>query len=86
MGNIDIVPTLAKILGIEMPSTGTLKGRVLQEALVGGPTTKPEALKTLVSTPDSHGISTMLEYLEADGVRYYERACFVTKNTGNQCP
>jgi arylsulfatase A-like enzyme len=86
VGNIDIVPTLAKILGIEMPSNGTLKGRVLQEALTGGAAAKSETLKTIVSAPDSNGISTMLEYQEAGGVRYYKRACLVTKATTNQCP
>lgn len=86
VGNIDIVPTLAKILGIEMPSNGTLKGRVLQEALTGGAAAKTETLKTIVSAPDSNGVSTMLEYQEADGVRYYKRACLVTKATTYQCP
>ena len=86
MGNIDIVPTLAKILGIEMPSIGTLKGRILQEAIIGGAAPKSQALKTMISEPDPHGTSTLLEYQEADEVRYYERACLVTTDTGNHCP
>src|SRR6185437_8118966 len=36
VGNIDIAQTLAHILGVELPSTGSLKGRVLSEALAGG--------------------------------------------------
>jgi hypothetical protein len=31
LGNIDIAPTLAHILGLEMPSAGSLKGRILEE-------------------------------------------------------
>jgi arylsulfatase A-like enzyme len=41
-GNVDIAPTLAHILGLEMPSVGSLKGRVLTEALAGGMAAKPE--------------------------------------------
>ncbi|HEY0306553.1 MAG TPA: alkaline phosphatase family protein [Acidobacteriaceae bacterium] len=78
MGNIDIVPTLAHILGIEMPAVGTLKGRVLHEALASGAAVKTEAVKTMVSAPVSNGASTVLEYQELDGVKYYDKACLVT--------
>jgi hypothetical protein len=80
MGNIDIVPTLAHILGIEMPSVGTIKGRVVTEALAGGAAAKVEAAKTLVSAPVANGVSTVLEYQELDGVKYYDRACLAGKN------
>jgi arylsulfatase A-like enzyme len=36
IGNIDIAPTLARIMGLDLPSVGSLKGRVLEEAFVGG--------------------------------------------------
>ena len=85
MGNIDIVPTLAHILGIEMPSVGTLKGRVLSEALTGGTAAKTEAVKTLISAPATGGLSTLLEYQELNGVRYYDRACLVTKPAAKDC-
>ncbi len=88
MGNIDITPTIAHILGIEMPSVGTLKGRVLTEALTGGDALKRDAEKTLVSAPlpVASGISTVLEYQELNGVRYYDRACMVTKTAAKHCP
>jgi predicted AlkP superfamily pyrophosphatase or phosphodiesterase len=86
MGNIDIAPTIAHILGIEMPSVGTLKGRVLTEALAGGALLKPDAEKTMVSAPFKDGIRTVLEYQELDGVRYYDRACLLTKATATHCP
>ena len=86
MGNIDIVPTLAKILGIEMPSTGNLKGRVLQEALSNGELSKPTPIKTLISPPTSDGTRTLLEYQEASGVRYYHRACLIMKDAPQHCP
>jgi arylsulfatase A-like enzyme len=86
MGNIDIVPTLAKILGIEMPSTGNLKGRVLQEALSNGELSKPTPIKTLISPPTSDGTRTLIEYQEASGVRYYHRACLIMKDAPQHCP
>jgi hypothetical protein len=86
MGNIDIVPTLAKILGIEMPSVGSLKGRVLKEALTSGGDSKTGGIKTLVSAPTDSGTRTLLEYQETSGVRYYDRACLITKDAPQHCP
>jgi arylsulfatase A-like enzyme len=86
MGNIDIAPTLAKILGLEMPSTGSLKGRVLLEALTSGEAAKSGEVKTLVSAPTPNGIRTVLEYQEAHGVRYYDRACLIAKDAAQHCP
>src|ERR1700744_811569 len=36
ISNADIVPTLAQIMGLKLPAKGTLKGRVIGEALMGG--------------------------------------------------
>jgi hypothetical protein len=85
-GNIDIAPTLAKILGIEMPSKGTLKGRVLEEALKPGhlTATRPSEL-SLLSAPTEDGTRTLLLYQEHQGVRYLDRACLVATET-KVCP
>jgi predicted AlkP superfamily pyrophosphatase or phosphodiesterase len=85
MGNIDIVPTLAKILGIDMPSIGNLKGRVLQEALTNGETSKQGVAKTLISAPTASGMRTLLEYQEISGVRYYDRACLIANDAPQLC-
>jgi arylsulfatase A-like enzyme len=85
MGNIDIAPTLAKILGIEMPSVGILKGRVLLEALTSGEAAKSSEIKTLISAPTQDGVRTVLEYQEAHGVRYYDRACLIAKDAAQHC-
>lgn len=85
MGNIDIVPTLAKILDIEMPSVGRLRGRPLQESLVNGGGGKSGETKTLVSAPAQNGVRTVLEYQEASGVRYYDRACLIAKDAAQHC-
>jgi arylsulfatase A-like enzyme len=82
VGNIDIVPTLAKVLGLEMPSVGVLRGRVASEALRGGAAVKAEPGRVMVSAPGSGGLSTVMEYQEMEGVRYFDRACFVAKVEG----
>ncbi len=84
VGNIDIVPTLAKVLGLEIPAVGSLRGRIAGEALKGGTTVKPEEGKVMVSPPSAGGRGTVMEYQEMDGVRYYDRACFAANQ--QHCP
>lgn len=85
-GNIDIAPTVAHILGIEMPSIGTLKGRVATEALASGAAAaKPQAPRVIVSEPASNGVRTVLQYEEFSGTRYLDRACRVEKDGPAQC-
>jgi arylsulfatase A-like enzyme len=86
MGNIDIAPTLAHILGLEMPSAGSLKGRVLEEAIAGSKSTGTSARKTLMSPPGADGVSTLLEYQEFQGWKYYDSACIVQKDAVKHCP
>jgi len=78
MGNIDIVPTLASILGLDLASHGQLRGRVASEALVGSSATPTSTHGVAVSAPDASGARTVLEYQESNGVRYYDRGCFIT--------
>ena len=85
MGNIDIAPTLARILGLEMPSAGSLKGRVLEEAIAGSKSSGAGTPKTMLSAPDSDGVSTLLEYQEFEGLRYYDSACLVQKGAAKHC-
>jgi arylsulfatase A-like enzyme len=85
VGNIDLAPTMAKILGIEMPSIGKLRGRVLQESLIGGAASESKGVQTLSSAATSSGVKTVLEYQEFQGVRYYDRACLVGDATAKSC-
>jgi len=85
VGNIDIAPTLAHILGFELPSVGDLKGRVMDEALVGGKAGVAPAAKTMVASPDAEGVATVLEYQEYGGVRYYDRGCMVHGSAPKVC-
>jgi predicted AlkP superfamily pyrophosphatase or phosphodiesterase len=80
-GNADIAPTLAHLLGFDLPRTG-LVGRVLAEALSDGPAAAPPRVQYLRSTAAA-GAQTILAYQEHDGVRYLDRACFVAPATAD---
>lgn len=77
VSNADIAPTLARVLALELPSAGTLRGRVLVEALTGGPDSLPSRHDVRVSRPTSAGLSTVLSYHEAQGRSYFDAACFI---------
>jgi len=85
VGNMDLTPTIASILGIEMPSVGSLKGRVMREAMVGQSTAVGSGLKTMTSEATADGARTVMEYEEMSGVRYYDRACVATKDGAKSC-
>ena len=84
-GNIDIAPTLARIMGLDLPSVGSLKGRVLEEAFVGGKSTGTTAPRTMMSSPGPDGLSTLLQYQEFQGERYYNSACLARKDAAKDC-
>jgi hypothetical protein len=73
-GNADIAPTLARILGLTLPSRGRLRGRVLAEALADGPATTPSTCGEAVSRPSKDGIRTALHFQTSAGVRYLDTA------------
>jgi len=76
VGNVDIAPTLAHILGFDRAAKGSLVGRVVREALRGGP--EAPAAKTLsLASPEFDRGQTVLFYQELDGVTYAEAACIL---------
>ena len=82
VGNADIVPTLARVLGIEIPSTGKLKGRVLSEALKGGADAAAPEMKWEVSAPAGESLlKTVLFVEEFGGQRYFHSACLTDSKT-----
>ncbi|MDI7775185.1 alkaline phosphatase family protein [Asticcacaulis sp. EMRT-3] len=76
VSNADITPTLAHILGFSLPSKGVLKGRVINEALTGGPDATPATAHVTRSPTTPGGFVTVLEsqtigdetYLDAAGM------------------
>ena len=83
VSNADIQPTLAHVMKMKIPSLGTLRGRVLTEALAGRPATVPFAARTVRSRSSADGHSTVLMYQVADRRMYLDEACF-TK--AGKCP
>jgi hypothetical protein len=77
VGNADIALTLAKILGFQLPASGHLKGRVLKEALAGGPHKLGSQLKVIASGQPSSGKKTVLIYQQLEHHRYFDEACLV---------
>jgi arylsulfatase A-like enzyme len=73
ISNADIAPTLAHLLGLDMPAKGTLRGRVISEALVGGAAVDHAAHEEH-SDPAANGFVTSLKVQEAGGKRYYDAA------------
>lgn len=81
-GNPDITPTLARIMGLQMPAAGRLSGRVLAEALKNGPPANAPATQRQRSTPVG-GRQTLLLFQEFGGVRYLDAACRVAAGQDN---
>jgi arylsulfatase A-like enzyme len=76
VGNADIVPTAAKILGLEMPSKGKLQGRVMEEALQGKPDAKTPEMTWMASDPAAdNSLRTVMFLEEFGGQKYLHSAC-----------
>jgi hypothetical protein len=82
VSNADIAPTLAHVLRLQLPATGRLRGRVLSEALAGGPDSAPFHYGTIASTPTPSGRATVLEYQDFDGRKYFDTACLAAVSSG----
>ena len=88
VSNADIVVTIASLLKWRMATDhGKLLGRVMREALSGGPEKidfeKPSPLVS--SRPGPDGARTVLLYQKAGEYRYFDQACLVRSGTETQC-
>jgi arylsulfatase A-like enzyme len=81
VSNADIAPTLAHLMGLDLPSRGTLKGRVISEALAGGAEVTVQS-RTLKSAPGSEGVQTILNFQTVGATRYFDAAGFEGKTVG----
>ena len=72
--NADLPVTLAHLLGLILPSRGKLRGRVLAEAVAGGPPAVSATCGEAVSTPGKDGLRTALHFQMMAGVRYLDAA------------
>lgn len=74
VSNADWAPTMARVLGLDMPPRGKLTGRVMREALAAdGAAVESEAF-TQRSEPAANGFVTILNGQTADGRRYFDAA------------
>lgn len=76
VSNADITPTLLSVLALKQENHGHLTGRVLTEALKGGPDPVPYHARVLESGK-MDGKSTVLFYQQVKGYKYFDQACFV---------
>ena len=73
VSNADIVPTMAKVMGIALAPVGTLTGRVISEAFEGHGSA-PEVPVKRQESAAAGDVKTVLQYQEFDGVRYVRTA------------
>ena len=78
--NADVQPTLAHIMKMNIPQLGDLRGRILVEALTGGPAATRFRANIERSRASAEGYSTVLMYQVADRRRYFDEAC-LTKDS-----
>jgi arylsulfatase A-like enzyme len=84
VGNADIAPTLARLMGLELGAGGQLRGRVLLEALTDGP--DAPAVKTdRLRSPAANGRQLLLEYQEVGQNRYLDQSCIVAAGQTAGC-
>jgi arylsulfatase A-like enzyme len=71
-GNVDVAPTVLALLGLE--GEDGLDGRVLAEALEGGPDPEQIAVKTRVHTVATGAYRAALQISTVDGRRYVDKS------------
>ncbi|HTY93123.1 MAG TPA: alkaline phosphatase family protein [Steroidobacteraceae bacterium] len=80
--NADIGATMAQLLGLTPPSRGSLKGRVLTEALRGGATPDAAPALSLESRPGLHGLKTVLRIQKVGDETYLDAGGFPGRTVG----
>jgi predicted AlkP superfamily pyrophosphatase or phosphodiesterase len=71
-GNVDVAPTILRLLGIA--EADGLDGRVLAEALAGGPDPEQLAVETVVHTVEAGAYRAALQLSHVDGRRYVDKS------------
>ena len=82
VGNTDVPLTVASILKLEIPHKGNLLGRILVEALAGGPETVEWSRATKLSRPADNGKQTVLVFQLMGDTLYFDAAGFPGETVG----
>jgi|SRR5579872_4600036 len=77
--NVDIAPTLARILELSIGGNGVLTGRIMEEALRRGPISVPFKRDVERSEPRD-GARTIVEYQKVGDEIYIDQGCLVRKS------
>jgi arylsulfatase A-like enzyme len=85
VSNADIAPTLAHLLGIELPASGTLKGRVMTEILNDGADVV-STRKDIVSDPSPEGLRTIVNLQYVGDTPYFSAGGFEGRTLGLRMP
>jgi arylsulfatase A-like enzyme len=72
VGNVDVAPTILALLGITQ--VDALDGRVLVEALEGGPDPEQIAADTSIHTVETGAYGAAIQVSEVDGHRYVDKS------------
>jgi hypothetical protein len=81
VSNADVGKTLTRLLDLKIPFTGSLMGRVIEEALPGGAEPAVTA-QTLRAEPAANGLATVLSAYQVDKTRYFSAAGFPGRTVG----
>jgi hypothetical protein len=82
VGNTDVALTVAAILELEIPHKGNLMGRVLKEALAGGPPAAEWTATKKISTPAKNGQQTIVYLQKLGETLYFDAAGFPGGSVG----
>jgi arylsulfatase A-like enzyme len=85
VSNADIAPTFAQVLGLALPPTGKLTGRVATEALKdGAPVTYSR--RDIVSKRGPGGLQTIVNMQYVGDIPYFDAGGFAGRTLGLQVP
>lgn len=85
VSNADVAHTLARVLKVDLPPAGKLKGRVLTETFKGS---KPVRVtrRTIVSARGDHGLRTIVNLQYVGATPYFDTAGFPDRALGLRVP
>jgi arylsulfatase A-like enzyme len=86
VSNADVAPTIAKAVGLPLDGKGSLVGRTIDEALVGGPNNVKSSNGIAQSQPNANGVTTQLDYQTVGDTKYFDAAGFAGKTVGLKNP
>ena len=81
VSNADVGQTIAALLKLDLPKTGTLTGRPMSEAFTGGTEPKVESI-VKKSLPSPDGLVTILKMQQVGDVKYFDTAGFKGRTLG----